>query len=99
MTQDIKILGTGCPKCKTLQQLTQEVITENKLDASLEKVDDIMEIMTYNVMVTPALVLNGKVLTKGRVPAKTELLALLQNTSTATNNTATDCCGTDACCS
>jgi small redox-active disulfide protein 2 len=74
---DIKILGTGCPKCKTLEQLTRDVVSKNGIDATITKVDDIMEIMKYNIMTTPALVIDGKVVLKGRVPSADELKQLL----------------------
>lgn len=77
MTQTIKILGTGCAKCKSLTKLTEEVVVENNINATVEKVEDIMKIMEYNVMTTPALVMNGKVLIKGRIPSKEELLKLI----------------------
>lgn len=77
MTQIIKILGTGCAKCKSLTKLTEEVVSENNINASIEKVEDIMKIMEYNVMSTPALVMNEKILVKGRVPSKEEILRLI----------------------
>lgn len=70
MNLDIKILGTGCAKCKTLERLTQEVVNENNMDAVITKVEDIMEIMQYNIISTPALVVNGKVVIKGMLPSK-----------------------------
>ncbi|NDV42666.1 thioredoxin family protein [Flagellimonas sediminis] len=77
MKHTVKILGTGCPKCQNLTKVVKEVISENKLDASVEKVEDILEIMQYNVMITPALVVDEKVVMKGRIPSKEEVLALL----------------------
>jgi small redox-active disulfide protein 2 len=74
---DIKILGTGCPKCKTLEKLTREVVEQNSIDATVTKVEDIMEIMKYGVMTTPALVVNGKVEIKGRVPSAEEIKQVL----------------------
>jgi len=74
---DIKILGTGCPKCKTLEHLTREVVTKNGIDATITKVEDIMEIMKYNIMTTPALVIDGKVVSKGRVPSAEEIKQFL----------------------
>jgi small redox-active disulfide protein 2 len=74
---EIKILGPGCPKCKTLEKLTREVVEQNGIDASITKVEDIVEIMKYGVMTTPALVVNGKVEMKGRVPSSDEIKQLL----------------------
>jgi small redox-active disulfide protein 2 len=73
---NIKILGTDCQKCKTLTGLVQEVVLENNINATIEKVEDIQEIMKYNVLSTPALVINDRVSIKGRIPSKEELLAL-----------------------
>jgi len=77
LKMDIKILGTGCPKCKTLEKLTREVLEKNGIEASISKVEDIMEIMKYGVMSTPALVVNGKVEIKGRVPSAAEIKHIL----------------------
>lgn len=77
MATEIKILGTGCQKCKTMTGIVRDVIKENQIDATLEKVEDIEEIMKYSVMITPALVINGEITIKGRVPSKEEVLALL----------------------
>lgn len=74
---EIKILGTGCPKCKTLEKLTREVVEKNGIHASIIKVEDIMDIMKYNVISTPALVINGKVEIKGRVPSADEIQQIL----------------------
>lgn len=73
----IKILGTGCSKCKTLETLARKVVAEKGLNAEIVKVDDIMEIMKYNVMITPALVIDEKVVMKGRVPSENEIKQLL----------------------
>jgi small redox-active disulfide protein 2 len=74
---EIKILGSGCPKCKKLEQVTKEVVSKNGIEATVTKVDDIMEIMKYNVMTTPAMVVNGKVVVKGRVPSAEEIKNIL----------------------
>jgi len=74
---EIKILGTGCAKCKTLEKVTKEVVEQNKLDATISKVEDIMEIMKYNVMSTPALVVNESVEVKGRNPSADEIKQIL----------------------
>ena len=74
---EIKILGTGCPKCKALEKLTREVVEKHGFDASISKVEDIMDIMKYNVMTTPALVVNEKVEIKGRIPSAEEIKQVL----------------------
>ncbi len=74
---NIQILGTGCPKCKTLEKITREVVELNGISAEISKVEDIMEIMKFNVMSTPALVVNGKVEIKGRVPSADEIKQVL----------------------
>ena len=74
---EIKVLGTGCPKCKTLAKAVEEVVDETGMDATINKVEEIDEIMQYGVMVTPALVVDGKVVASGKVPKKDELKKLL----------------------
>lgn len=76
---EIKILGTGCPKCKTLEQTVRNVVSKNDIDATVSKVDEIMDIMKYNVMTLPAVVIDEKVVVKGRVPSEDEILKLLTN--------------------
>ncbi len=70
---EIKVLGTGCAKCKTLEKNTREAVSQLGLDATVTKVEDIVEIMQYNIMTTPALVVDGKVVIKGSVPSVIEL--------------------------
>jgi len=77
---EIKILGTGCPKCKTLEKLTRDVVEQNGIDATINKVEDIIEIMKYGIMTTPALVVNGKVEIKGRIPSSDEIKQILTKT-------------------
>jgi len=78
MSKIIKILGTGCPKCKTTTSLVEEVVKENNIDAEIIKVEDIMEIMEYNVLSTPVLVIDEQITIKGRVPSKNEIVELLK---------------------
>ncbi|MDB4402898.1 thioredoxin family protein [Algibacter sp.] len=77
MTKVIKILGTGCPKCQSMTGVVKDVVSENDIDATIEKVEDIMEIMKFNIMITPALVIDDLITIKGRVPSKDEVFALL----------------------
>ncbi|WP_117881377.1 thioredoxin family protein [Aureibaculum luteum] len=79
MSKVIKVLGTGCPKCQSMTSVVTDVISENNIDATLEKVEDIMEIMKYNVMSTPALVIDDVITIKGRIPSKDEVLKLLKS--------------------
>ncbi|MFA7227737.1 MAG: thioredoxin family protein [Melioribacteraceae bacterium] len=70
---NIKVLGSGCTNCKNLENLCKEVVAENNIDAAIEKVTDLKEIMGYGVMSTPGLVVNGKVIHTGKLPTKSTL--------------------------
>lgn len=74
---DIKILGSGCAKCKKLEQSAREAVAELGIDASVTKVEDIMEIMNYGIATTPAIVVDGKVLLKGRTASTSEIKKML----------------------
>jgi small redox-active disulfide protein 2 len=76
---EIKVLGTGCPRCKTLERNTREVVAEMGIVATIEKEEDIVKIMEYGIMHTPALVINGKVAVSGRVPSAAEIKELIHN--------------------
>ncbi|MGE3063550.1 MAG: thioredoxin family protein [bacterium] len=76
----IEILGTGCPKCKKLEENTKKAVEELKIDAEVIKVTDIKEIMKYKVMMTPALVVDGKVILSGRVLSSEGIKPLLKST-------------------
>ena len=73
----IKILGTGCPKCKQTESIVRKAVSDNNIDAEVQKVEDIQEIMKYNIMSTPAVVIDEVVKIKGRVPSLTEINELL----------------------
>ncbi|MDD5788274.1 MAG: thioredoxin family protein [Bacteroidales bacterium] len=73
----MKVLGPGCSKCKTTYKVVEKVVSDNALDVSLVKVEDIEEIMRYNIMSTPAIVVDGKVMMKGKVPTESEVKQLL----------------------
>lgn len=74
---EIKVLGTGCAKCKKLEQLTRTAVNELGIEATIEKVEDIYKIMQFGVMSTPGLVVNDKVVLTGRLPKSDELKQLL----------------------
>lgn len=74
---NIKILGPGCPKCKTLEKVTREAVAETGINATIEKVEDIVKIMEYHVMHTPVLVINEKVVLSGQVPTVKQVKEIL----------------------
>lgn len=74
---EIKILGTGCPKCKSLEKMTREIVGKEGIEATITKEEDIMKIMEYGIMHTPGLVIDGKVVFSGRLPSSGELSELL----------------------
>ena len=74
---EIKVLGPGCAKCKTTYNVIEKVIKENNLDVKLTKVDNIMEMMNYNIMTTPAVVVDEVVKMKGQVPTECDVKQLL----------------------
>lgn len=76
---EIKVLGTGCARCKSLEKITKKAVEELNLDASVEKVEDIQKIMEYAVMRTPALVINDRVVLSGHVPKIAEIKDVLTN--------------------
>ena len=70
---NIKVLGSGCTNCKNLENLCKEVVAENNIEATIEKVTELKEIMSYGVMSTPGLVVNEKVIFSGKLPTKSTL--------------------------
>jgi small redox-active disulfide protein 2 len=70
---DVKILGPGCTQCNSLEREVMEVVAEMNLAAGIEHVTDIKEIGRYGVMGTPALIINGKVMSVGKVPTKAKI--------------------------
>ena len=71
----IKILGTGCPKCKKMEEVARAAAAEAGVEAAFEKVTDLTAIMKYPIMATPALVIDGEVMCSGQVPGKDEVKA------------------------
>ena len=74
---EIKVLGTGCSKCKATYETVNKVVKENNINATITKVEDITEIMKYNVMNMPAIVIDGKVVLSGKTPGEKEIKNLL----------------------
>lgn len=79
----LKILGTGCPKCEKLASAVTDVAQDLNLECDIEKVTDINEIIKYGVMMTPALVVDGQVKVVGKVPSFDELKSLLTAAASA----------------
>ncbi len=74
---EIKVLGTGCQNCKALEKAVKEVVSEMNLQADVEKVEEIGKIVQYGVMLTPGLVINGKVKVSGRMPSKADIKKMI----------------------
>ncbi len=74
---EIKILGTGCPNCKKLEEETRKAVSNLAIEAEFEKVTDYQDIMEYDVLSTPGLVINGTVVSSGRIPSQGEITAFL----------------------
>jgi small redox-active disulfide protein 2 len=73
----IKVLGSGCANCKRVEQIVRKTITDTGIEAEVIKVTDYAEIMAYNVMSTPGLVINEKIVSTGRIPAPAEVTTWL----------------------
>ncbi len=73
----IKILGTGCAKCKQTEAVIRETLGEMGLDANVEKIEDIEKIMKYDILATPAVVVDEKIVMAGKVPSKDEVRAMM----------------------
>jgi len=73
----LQILGTGCPKCKKLYEATQQAVKELGIEVEVTKVEDINEIIKFNVMMTPALAIDGEVKVVGRIPRLEEIKKML----------------------
>jgi len=107
----IEILGTGCSRCKDLYERVKKVVEETKSTATITKVEDIMEIMNYGIMMTPAVVIDGKIISQGSIPKESEIKAWFSNETQlkemvkqkygeiALQDTDTgSCCSTGGCC-
>jgi small redox-active disulfide protein 2 len=77
----VKILGSGCSKCKTLEQHVRQLVDEHRLPIEVEKITDLQEIMKYGIMTTPGLVVDGIVRSAGSIPKDDQLLAWMKGTS------------------
>ncbi|MBN1138663.1 MAG: TM0996/MTH895 family glutaredoxin-like protein [Anaerolineae bacterium] len=76
---EIKVLGTGCPNCQRLEKLAKEAAVEMGVEATFIKVTDMRKIMTYDIVGTPGLAINDKVVSSGRIPTKAEVTTWIAN--------------------
>lgn len=90
----IEILGTGCPKCKQLAENAEAAVEELNIQAEIGKVTDINKIIEYGVIMTPAMAIDGKVVSSGKVLNKDEIKAILSGGGCEKNNSGScGCCG------
>jgi small redox-active disulfide protein 2 len=75
---DIKVLGPGCPKCQQTEKIVKDAVSESGIEATVEKVTDVMEIAGYGVFGTPAVVVDGDVKSVGKIPKKEEVLGWIR---------------------
>lgn len=102
----IKVLGTGCASCVSAEKVVASIVDELNIEAKIVKVTDIEEIMIYDVMRTPAIVIDGKVVLAGKIPSKEDLLPFLvdnfaNNACCSDENYESSCCSIDenqSCC-
>lgn len=74
----VKVLGTGCKKCQNLENKVRELVASNKIDATVEKITDIQEMVNYGIMMTPGLIINEKVKSFGIIPKDDLIISWLK---------------------
>jgi small redox-active disulfide protein 2 len=74
----VKVLGTGCKKCQTLEAKVRDLVATNQIDATVEKVTDIQEMVRYGIMMTPGLIINEKVKSYGVIPKDDQIINWLK---------------------
>ena len=74
----IQVLGTGCPKCRKMAEVAEDAALDLGIEYELEKVTDLNEIMSFGVMMTPALAVNGTVKVAGKVPSKRQMIEYIE---------------------
>jgi len=74
----IKVLGSGCAKCHSLEEKVRKIVEQNSIDAVITKVTDIQQIMSFGIMMTPGLVINEKVVSSGTIPKEEQILKWLK---------------------
>lgn len=76
---EITVVGTGCTKCKKLEEIVREVVTEKGFEASINKMTDIKEIAQTGILMTPGLIIDGKVKVSGKLPSKAEVEKIIES--------------------
>ncbi len=76
---NVKVLGSGCPRCKLLEDRVRKVVAAHSLQVAIEKVTDFDEISKWQILATPGLVVNGKLVSAGRIPSEQEIAAWLNS--------------------
>ncbi|MFA7208770.1 MAG: thioredoxin family protein [Parcubacteria group bacterium] len=94
---DIKILGTGCPNCIKLEENTKQALAELKMEARVEKVTEIQEIISYGIMSTPALVIDGVVAMAGQVPNVEKIKQIITDNKTESDRAENKTAGSGGC--
>jgi small redox-active disulfide protein 2 len=74
---NVKVLGSGCANCKRLEKVTRQALAEMGVEATVTKVTDFGDIMTYDIVTTPGLVIDEQVVSSGRVPSKAEITSMI----------------------
>lgn len=98
MSKQIKVLGTGCPKCKTTYNNVLEALKQLGMEANVTKIEDIEEMMKYNVLTTPVLMIDDVMKVKGRIAQIDEIKELLKNTNAVSEENNSSCCSDSSCC-
>lgn len=80
---EIKVLGPGCPRCQQTEKIIKEAVAEAGVEATVEKITDIMKIMTFGVISTPVVVVDGQVISSGKIPKKEEIQKWIKKEKTA----------------
>ncbi|MFN3545442.1 MAG: thioredoxin family protein [Thiobacillus sp.] len=98
MSMNIKVLGTGCANCKTTLKLIEDIAAEKGAKVELEKIEDIQAIVAYGVMSTPGVVIDGKVVHAGGVPARDKIAGWLAGAAGESAAAQGGCCSGGKCC-
>ena len=94
----IKVLGPGCPKCKTTFHNVEEAVKQLGIKAEVIKIEDIEEMMKYNILTTPVLIIDDVIKVKGRVAQIDEIKELLKNLNSVSEDNNSSCCSNSNCC-